>query len=132
VDSQNRHFAILHAYLQQRSLDTHHMPCDHRVVRSILRYLHLHERELLHAPCWQRLELGSLRQMCRPSYHQVQRQKVFCGQVLKINRFSVASGAFNVLTDCITFVLPLLSIVALQINQKEKIGLIFIFCIAIW
>jgi hypothetical protein len=53
------------------------------------------------------------------------------GKCVQINIFYLANAALNILTDLLTYTLPIRVIFKLQMPQKQKIALIFILCLGL-
>lgn len=53
------------------------------------------------------------------------------GKCVEINIFYLANAALNILTDLLTYTLPIRVIFKLQMPQKQKIALIFILCLGL-
>ncbi|KAF7717488.1 Uncharacterized protein PECH_007958 [Penicillium ucsense] len=54
------------------------------------------------------------------------------GKCVEINIFYLANAALNILTDLLTYTLPIRVIFKLQMPQKQKIALIFILCLGLF
>jgi hypothetical protein len=53
------------------------------------------------------------------------------GKCVEINIFYLANAGLNILTDLLTYTLPIRVIFKLQMPQKQKIALIFILCLGL-
>ncbi|OOQ81518.1 integral membrane protein PTH11-like protein [Penicillium brasilianum] len=54
------------------------------------------------------------------------------GKCVNINIFYLANAGLNILTDLLTYTLPIRVIFKLQMPQKQKIALIFILCLGLF
>lgn len=53
------------------------------------------------------------------------------GTCININVFYLANAALNILTDLLTYTLPVRVILKLQMPRKQKIVLVFILCLGL-
>lgn len=53
------------------------------------------------------------------------------GKCVNINAFYLANAALNILTDVLTYTLPMKVIVHLQVPRKQKVALWFILCLGL-
>lgn len=53
------------------------------------------------------------------------------GKCVRINVFYLANAALNILTDVLTYSLPIRVILKLQVPRKQKIALGFILCLGL-
>lgn len=53
------------------------------------------------------------------------------GTCVDINVFYLANAALNILTDLLTYTLPIRVIFKLQMPRKQKIALVFILCLGL-
>ncbi|KAL4924262.1 putative integral membrane protein Pth11-like [Aspergillus undulatus] len=56
----------------------------------------------------------------------------FTGHCVNINVFYLANAALNILTDLLTYTLPVRVILKLQLPRKQKIALVFILCLGLF
>lgn len=53
------------------------------------------------------------------------------GKCVDINAFYLANAALNILTDLLTYTLPMKVIFTLQVPRKQKLALGFILCLGL-